>query len=667
MQVQRAAVRLFLFAMVVGAANGASAEPEAETTLETVVVTGTRYAESARKVPANVSVITAQDIEDSNAKTVPDLLRNEQGIVVRDILGNGKTAQVDMRGFGETAPYNVLVMVDGRRVNEIDLSGVDWTQIPIDQIERIEIVRGTGTVLYGDNAVGGVINIITKIPTQKPTFRAAGAVGSYSRNKEEAAVSGGADKFAASLLGSYDGTDGYRSNNHLRSKDLLGKVVYDPAPFLSLNLAGSYHTDDYGLPGPLTPDQLAENRRGTAAPFDNAKNTDEYAKLGSEVDLGGYGSIISDFSYRHRYTDTRWISFSFIAESETDTWGITPRYTLERKLFGHANTLIAGVDVYLAEMNIDNFNGPPRTPSGLADIDRNSYGAYFNDEFSILDNLILTLGARREKVEYDLKQKDLTGFFAPLQENVSDWENAYTAGLTYLYGKKSSLFARYNRSFRFPLTDELVVYDFLNARIEVNSNLSPQTGDHYEIGIKHFFTPELQGNLALFRSEIDNEIFFNSVTFTNENYPHTLHEGVELGLSADLFKVLTLFGNYAYEKATFQDGPFDGNDIPAVPRNRASAGFRLYDIWPGLVFTGAYNYVGPSYAISDIENALGKVGSWYTIDLRATYDWKWLRAFAGVNNVTNQEYSSYIVASGGVLNYYPAPERNWVTGVEIKF
>ena len=68
-------------------------------------------------------------------------------------MAPGKSASVDIRGFGETAPLNTLVLVDGRRVNEIDLSGVDWTQIPLDQIERIEIVRGAGSVLYGDNAL----------------------------------------------------------------------------------------------------------------------------------------------------------------------------------------------------------------------------------------------------------------------------------------------------------------------------------------------------------------------------------------------------------------------------------------------------------------------------------------------------------------------------------
>jgi iron complex outermembrane receptor protein len=168
--------------------------------LDTVVVTGTRTEQEIKKIPANVSVIDREDIRNSTAKTVVDLLRGEQGIVVRDLLGNGKNASVDMRGFGESAAANSLVMIDGRRVNAIDLSGTDWTQIPLDQVERVEIVRGTGTVLYGDNAVGGVINIITKLPSEEFSMKAGTIFGSYGRNKQHASVSGMKGKVGASLF-----------------------------------------------------------------------------------------------------------------------------------------------------------------------------------------------------------------------------------------------------------------------------------------------------------------------------------------------------------------------------------------------------------------------------------------------------------------------------------
>ena len=129
---------------------------EKEVTLEKVVVTATRDMEEIRKIPADVTVITKDEIERSNAQVVVDVLRDEAGVVIRDFYGTGKTASVDIRGFGETAPLNTLVLVDGRRVNEIDLSGVDWTQIPLDQVERIEIVRGLGVFFMATMLLEGL-------------------------------------------------------------------------------------------------------------------------------------------------------------------------------------------------------------------------------------------------------------------------------------------------------------------------------------------------------------------------------------------------------------------------------------------------------------------------------------------------------------------------------
>jgi iron complex outermembrane receptor protein len=638
-------------------------------TMEEVVVTGTRYEERVEKIPANVTIIDEKAIKNSNAVSVPDLLRSEEGITVTDTLGNGKTAEVDLRGFGETGPYNTLVLVDGRRVNEIDLSGVDWTQIPISQIERIEIVRGAGSVLYGDNAVGGVINIITKTPSQKPAYSAGGSLGSYNMKNGQFSLSGGDGRVAASFYGNYDSTDGYRLNNEYLARDLGGKATLDATEFLRFTLSGSYHKDDYGLPGALSLAEMNANRQSSQTPLDNAKTEDGYVKLGFDLDLRDYGNIVTDFSYKSRENDTNWISQSFVQESMIDTWAILPRYVLKADIFKHKNTLIGGIDLYRSDQGTKSFFGAPLSPSGLADIRRQTYGVYLSDEYSIMDTLILSLGGRLEHVDYDLHQKDLTGFLAPLDATVKEDENAYTAGLTWLYSGKSSLFARVNRSFRFPLTDELVVYDYVTGTIRVNSDLQPQTGQHYELGIRHFLTSKLQVDVTLYRADINHEIYFNRLTFANENYDKTLHQGVEAGSKAELFERLTVFGNYTYEQATFVGGPFDGNTIPAVPRNKFNLGFRVHDVVPGFVFSATYNYVDSSYLISDQANEFPKLENYYTLDLRLSYSWKRINAFVGVNNVTDQKYSEYGVVGGfpPAPFYYPAPEINWLGGMEIRF
>ena len=656
--------------------------PTSPVTMEEVVVTGTRFEEKAERIPANVTVIGEKEIANSNAKNVPDLLRSQEGIVVRDLLGNGKTTQVDLRGFGESAPSNTLVLLDGRRVNEIDLSGVDWTQIPIEQIKRIEIVRGSGTVLYGDNAPGGVINIITKTPSEKWTASAGTTLGSYGYNNEVFSVSGGHGQVAASLFGNYQSTDGYRENNEFRAKNLGGKIVFDPSDWLSFDLSGNYHKDNSGLPGPLTVEQFNSNPRMTNFPFDEAKTSDGYLKLGSTLDFGASGSLVADLAYRDRDANSKFVSLfgTFLSDSNIETWAFTPRYVWSGNLLGAKNTLIGGVDFYQSQQSTSSQFGNPPVPSGTAEVQKESIGLYMNDEIALLESLFLTLGARYESVDYDLGNTPLTGFPVPpppLAETVSESESAYVAGLNYVYSGQSSAFIRVNRSFRFPNTDELIEFDQFTGQPKVNSDLQPQTGVHVDLGVRHYLTPSIQANVTLFHAKIKNEIYFdpNPSPFigTNANYPETLHQGVELGCKAEVFEKLTLFGNYTYEEAAFDGGLYDGKDIPAVPRNKFNLGFRIHDVVPGALFTAVYNYVGASFLISDLANQFPKLESNYTIDLRISYAWKWINCFFGVNNLTNQKYSQY----GLVGQYpsgtpqqpllYPAMDRNWLGGIELTF
>ena len=641
---------------------------EKEVTLEPVVVTATRDVQEIRKIPANVTVITKEEIARSHAQSVIDVLRDEVGLVVRDYYGTGKTASVDIRGFGETGVLNTLVLVDGRRVNAIDLSGVDWTQIPLDQVERIEIVRGSGSVLYGDNAVGGVINIITKKPDKPIAAKVEGVIGSYHYHKESGSVGGQWGPLSAILNASYSATDGYRDNGFLRAKDVGGKLIYDVNESLSLNFSGSFHQDDQGLPGGLPKDMYKFDRQGTINPDNEAETEDAYGALGVKAKLWDWGRIETDFSYRYRnvenFMDFPAYSYTYTDKRIFKTWGVTPKYVLEKPILTFFNKLTFGFDFYKSDADVDwNDITPWFSSSNQSEITKRSTGLYLLDEFSILKNLILSLGYRHEWVTYDIARQTPT-----LKDRIKDNEPAWNVGLDYLFNKRSSAFLSVKRSFRFPVSDEFFAIDLNTFEQKINTALRPQTGYHYEAGVRHAFTDHIEANLTLFWIDLHNEIFFNPETFNNENFSRTRRQGIEIGTKVKPLPWLSLWGNYSYTRPILRGESLSGNDIPGVPRHKGSLGLGI-DFGKGFLFNTKANIVGSRHLISDWRNQLGRLDCHYTLDAKLSYSWKGLKAFVGVNNVTNRKYAEWAVtnASGSNQLFYPSPERNFFGGISYTF
>jgi iron complex outermembrane receptor protein len=617
-------------------------------------------------------VITQEEIERSFAQTTVDLLRNQVGVVVNDLRGTGKNVFMDIRGFGEIGPLNIVVLVDGRRVNEIDLSGVDWSQIPLEQIERIEILRGPGSVAYGDNAAAGVINIITKRPQKPLSFEAGISGGSYHYNNENASVSGKWGSFSGILNAGYHATEGYRDNGFLRAKDLGGKLVYDMNEDLSFNFSGNLHKDDTGLPGSLTKEQIHTlGRQATDAPHDRAETDDGYGTLGLKARFAELGRIEAELSYRHREVSTFFFDdfaqLSFQDRRNLTTWGFTPRYFFEKPVGHHANKLTLGFDVYNSESVIFSDSAFSVPQQNQSEVTKKSYGIYVLDEFSILEKLLLSLGYRHEWVTFDLSQETPS-----FDDKVDDNKAAWNVGLDYFWGKKSSAFLSVKRSFRFPVTDELIefIFDPVNffqvTEIRVNTAIKTQTGLHYEAGIRHAFNDWVEGNVTFFLNDTEEEIFFNPVTFRNENYPETRRQGVEAGATFRPIEWLSLWGNYSYVRARLRKGPFSGNDIPFVPSHKAGAGADI-QLGKGFLFNTRFIFVGSRYLISDFENSTDKLDESYTVDARLSYVYKGLKAFVGVNNLFNRKYYEFGSFVGGTQFFSPSPERNWLAGVSYTF
>jgi iron complex outermembrane receptor protein len=545
-------------------------------------------------------------------------------------------------------------------------------------VERIEILRGTGTVLYGDNAVGGVINIITRDPEEGFSAKASILAGSFSRAKEQISVNAGRPGLSASADFSYDSTDGYRQNNYYRAKDASGRIRYQPADTLDLHLDFSHHSDVYGMPGALNETDYNNNRRSAQDLLDRSDSEDSFLNMGFDAAAGDYGTLLGELSYRHMNTKSDYPDplFPFLTENDIETYGFTPRFVFDRPLFGRSNTFIVGTDLYLSDQTLDSFSGTFTSvvsPTGHDTIKRKSMGLYVKNETEILNRLFFSVGARTEKVKDDLEKINLPANTIALNQKVEAREEAFDLGLSYAYKEDSTVFLRMNRSFRYPLTDELIEIDQTTFATGINTDLKPQTGMHYDLGVRHALNNRLTGRLTLFRAEMKNEIFYDPLPKpfigTNENHPETLHQGFEAGLTARVTDKITLNGNYTYQKATFETDPYNGNDIPAVPRHKAAVGIRVADIFPGVSFSADYVFVGDSYLISDQANQLAELDSYSVIDTKVSYRKGFVEAFVGVDNLLDEKYAQYAVAGAGgtVRNFYPAPERTWTAGVQFRF
>ncbi len=665
----------FILNLGIGVVRGADfVIDEAGYDLGQIVVTPTRYTQSIDRLSSSVKIITSQDIKNSNAQTIPEILRSQAGLVVRDYYGNGAKVILGSRGFGETAASNTLVLIDGRRVNEIDLSGVDWTQIQLDNVQRIEVVSGSNSILYGDNAIGGVINVITKEGQGPAAVEFEATAGSYDMNKQRLSLSGSQESWSYFLSATAYSTHGYRVNSGYRSSDFYSKLIYDASDDFSLGFTCGYHEADLGLPGALLGSQLATNsRRDSVFPDDTAGQEDWHVRVNPRVGLFNDSEFELPLSFRRRTTDTEWGTGGYgINSSHIDTIGICPKLVLNSKVYEKDNTFTLGLDFYNVAADLDDFSSAG-AKTGDSSVSKKSTGFYLQDEVFLRDDFILNFGYRWDKTKYYFDYVNLLGFYVNVDDESKFDEEFFKVGAVYNYkedaGRKSKIFFNVSEGLRLPVTEEFMLYNFLSFPFgrNINQNLMPQKSISYEGGLSHYFSPQLSGNLTLFLMKIDDEIYYNPSTFINENYEKTKRQGIELDLDWSAFDDLDIFLNYCFTEAIFDSGAFENNQIPAVPEHRASLGLN-YQVALDWKFSAMLNYVGKHYFISDQQHNYPKMKDYTTLDIKMSYDFGESTAFLGINNVFDAEYSEYgAISFSGERGYYPSPGRNFVVGCLLKF
>jgi iron complex outermembrane receptor protein len=509
--------------------------------------------------------------------------------------------------------------VDGIRISENELSPAMMSAIPVESVERIEIVRGGSSVLYGDGATGGTIQIITKRGTKNGTHGSiVTEVGSHGYEEVRASVAKGWDGFSIDAnLGSLR-TDNYRDNNALRQDNFSGGLQW-ASKDTRVGLRVDAARENVQFPGALTLSQYKQNPRQTLFPDDDGSlDTDRYTLFAQQQ----YGSwnFAADLSYREKTSKTKSVSGfgAFLSNANSEVTQFSPRakYVSGTSL---KNELIIGMDFLNATRTTNStFAG---FPSSDADGSQKSAALYVHDEIRF-GKARIAAGFRHERFEQD--------FADPLSFSLTNYQqdfslNAWDVQGNYELTPMLNLFAKAGRSYRVANIDE---YTFSPN----NQALVPQTSNDLEFGAS-LGNAGRKLTAKVFRHNLKNEIFYDPTVpniysvsgfGANANLDPTRRQGVEIEASTKIASNFTLSAILQHVSAKFRDGPNDGNELVLVPKNTAtvrlnwqSGNGQTADIgvqWVdkqryGKDFSNSCDARIPSFATLDARYGI-RVGTW---------------------------------------------------------
>lgn len=611
-----------------------------------VIVTATRFEQRQEEFPIGVTVIEREAIERSTATTAIELLSQQAGIQVRDGTG-GPDLQIDMRGFGQTGDLNTVVLIDGQRYNDIDTSSVKWSSIPLGAVERIEILRGSGAVVYGSGATGGVINIITRRPRAgERAAEAQASVGSYSTTEAQGALTVAGENLGLRVNASDLGSDNYRDNNRITQRNLLldartlgrGASVYAKL---------GIDQQDLRNPGQRTLTELALSRRGTATPLDFSSRDGARLDIGGAIDTRDV-EFAANVAYRTQETRAFFSAFSSLVDNDTESISFSPRFKLPHRLGGIAHTMIGGADFDRGRLD-RNVSGT--FFAGRSQAEQRTQGAYLQDNAVLSERLLLTLGVRGQRAETMLN--DPATAPAPLAKTHT--VEASEAALRYQATSAFSAYGKVGRSFRLPSVEEI---NFTRPAI-----LEPQSSQDLEVG-GEYRTPQGRVRVSLYRYDLENEIAFNPILFDNVNLAPTRRAGIEIDSSVRFTERLEAFANLAHVDAHFRSGAYGGVDltghrVPLVPRNALTIG-ASWLAGPKIRLTTTVRMVGEQRLLNDETNTLAQqIPAYAVVDAKLAHVVGGWRVEAGIKNLLDEKYYTQGgVNPLGVIRVFPAPERN---------
>lgn len=564
--------------------------------LAPLVVEGRHFDEVALELPMGVKRLEREEISRSGAGSVPEVLSRMAGIRFIDTTGNGTTGQVAMRGFGDNSGLRVLVIVDGQIYNPPDMGGINWQGIDLDELETVEVLRGGQTVLYGNHAVAGVIKLTTRKAGEQGEGRLLVGTGSDGLKNVRASVGG---KIASTGIrggGSWMESDGYRDHASIQAK--TGFLSWSNRESGTTNWTGrfQYNSTEMELPGPLLFEEMLTDPRQAKEGVSDIVSGDEWQLTQHAEGKGAWGDWEASAGMIKR--EREWDLDGRSADNNLKRGTFNPRVKIDLD----NGYLIGGTDLSMDQVDYTGYWAETReTILSWAEIERITAGGYVFGLRDLTDELKISGGIRIESANTDNEHVHFeeSQLFPELETNRGtipnpDYENppdpdpelsftgpvdksgwAGELSLLWQTAENTSIWCGWDRVYRYPTLDETASYQGYPLSDPLNSDLEPETGNNYEVGIKHI-RRNWQLGITGYYLYLNDEISFveyddgntNGVIRLNQNIGNTERKGIEL----DFMYQSDRYGTSI--TASFADVSLDsgtGNSVlPLVPEREAS-------------------------------------------------------------------------------------------------
>ena len=627
---------------------------EMSSEMDTVVVIGkSENVNSISDIPANVVVIDQEDIQASGATTLTSLLRSRAGIQVSD-TNSGPV--FSLRGFtGDQAAHNTLILVDGRKLNKPDLSAPQLSSILISQIERVEVLSGSAGVLYGDQAVGGVINIITKKDTE-PHGEVSGSVGSNKSYSGSVYVSNQiSDNWSYSLTASQNNSDNYRDHNDRETGSLLARVDFSQED-KEFYTEVSYYDNNLEYPSRLTKAQYQENPKQTPTTTDYGHEITSAVRLGYKQDLSSKWLAKGDVSF----DDTSSSGKSWGSPFKKKNDQLEVMLHLERVLateVGQGNVLFG---MGYNRSDFDYFSSY---------IDRENVqqvsSLYTQINYPVSEAVTVITGGRYSKAEDDIKDKNTYSAGGSLDEDAT----ALELGANYKPNQNVRFYLRGGSNFRFAKVDEQA---YTSPGVV---GLKPQKGVSIEAGFDYLGNDYLI-KVDTYNLKLKDEIVFDSSAKkpvggtsngANVNAEESERYGGSIYVDKYLIGDLLIGAEYTYTDAEYTKGSNKGKELPWVAKH-TGRGFTSYEFINDWTLFAEAVYVGKKYANSDNGNVTEKLDDYWLGNFAITYVRNDFSANLRVDNAFDKKYAENVTySSWSGLGYYPGNGREFKLTASYQF